>query len=56
MAATFTRAAPYKDDVMNLPVENVEEAIPYYEKIMGFSLVSRSKDPHASAVLERDDI
>lgn len=56
MTATFTRASPYKDDILNLPVENVEEAIPYYEQIMGFSVISQSADPHQSAVLERDGI
>ncbi|MBT3343882.1 MAG: VOC family protein [Gemmatimonadetes bacterium] len=56
MTATFTRAAPYKDDILSLPVESVGEAIPYYEQIMGFSVISRSADPHQSAVLERDGI
>ncbi len=56
MPATFLRAAPYKDDVLNLPVANVEEAIPYYESILGFSVVSRSEEPHHRAVLERNGI
>ena len=56
MPATFKRAAPYKDDVLNLPVANVAEAVPYYEKVMGFSVVSRSDEPHVSAVLDRDGI
>ena len=56
MPATFKRAAPYKDDVLNLPVANVAEAVPYYEKVMGFSVVSRSDEPHVSAVLGRDGI
>ena len=54
--AKFTRAAPYKDDVMNLPVESVNDAVSYYEKVMGCSVVCRSEDPHQSAVLERDGI
>ena len=41
---------------MNLPVENVEKAIPFYEKIMGFRLASRNASPFKSAVLERDNI
>lgn len=56
MPATFKRAAPYKDDVLNLPVANVAEAVPYYEKVMGFSVISRSDEPHVSAVLGRDGI
>ena len=56
MKAVFKSASPYADDAMNLPVENVESAIPFYETIMGFRLVSRSDSPCKSAVLGRDDI
>ena len=56
MKAKFKRAVPYADDLMNLPVENVDAAIPYYETTMGFKLESRSDSPHKSAVLARDDI
>ncbi len=56
MVANFLRAAPYADDAMNLPVENVEAAIPFYETVMGFKLVSRSEIPCKSAVLGRDEI
>jgi lactoylglutathione lyase len=56
MKAFYKTAAPYAEDEMNLPVANVEEAIPFYETIMGFKVVSRSGSPFKSAVLERDDI
>ena len=56
MKAIFKSAWPYADDAMNLPVANVEEAIPFYEKIMGFKVVSRTDSPSKSAVLARDDI
>ena len=56
MKAEFKRAAPYMADKMNLPVGNVAEAIPFYEKVLGFRLVSRQDAPHKSAILERDDI
>jgi catechol 2,3-dioxygenase-like lactoylglutathione lyase family enzyme len=52
----FLRAVPYADDAMNLPVADVEAAIPYYESLMGFKVVSRSNSPHKSAVLARDRI
>src|SRR6267142_2567633 len=52
MRATFLRAAPYADDAMNLPVENVDAAIPYYEKTFGFRVVSRKDAPHKSASLK----
>ena len=38
MKAVFKSAAPYAEDAMNLPVEIVETAIPFYETIMGFHL------------------
>ena len=56
MKAFYKSAAPYAEDKMNLPVSNVEEAIPFYEKIMGFKVASRSESPVKSAVLVRDDI
>ena len=54
--AIFKRAAPYAKDKMNLPVADVEAAIPYYENTFSFRVVSRSGSPHKSVVLERDEI
>lgn len=56
MKAVFKTAWPYAEDAMNLPVSDVEAAIPFYETIMGFKLVSRSDSPHKSAFLGRDEI
>lgn len=56
MKAVFKTAHPYLVDKMNLPVENLETALPFYEKIMGFQLISRKDSPYKSAVLGRDDI
>jgi len=56
MKAVFKSTWPYQNDAMNLPVENVDEAIPFYTSVMGFKLASRSDSPHKSAVLARDDI
>ena len=52
----FKTASPYLQDAMNLPVENLEEAIPFYETILGFQVVSRQDAPCKSAILARDDI
>jgi catechol 2,3-dioxygenase-like lactoylglutathione lyase family enzyme len=52
----FMRAVPYADDVLNMPVNNLDDAIPYYENIMGFTVVSRSGEPCKSATLERDGV
>ena len=56
MRALFKTAWPYQQDAMNLPVANVAAAIPFYETVMGFSLLSRGDTPHPSALLGRDDI
>jgi lactoylglutathione lyase len=52
----FKTVAPYLADEMNLPVGDLEAALPFYEKIMGFQVVSRNDSPHRSAVLSRNDI
>lgn len=54
--AVFKTASPYMQNALNLPVENLEESIPFYEKIMGFQVVSRQDAPCKSAILARDDI
>lgn len=56
MKAVFKTAAPYLKDAMNLPVENVEAAIPFYETVMGFEVITRKNSPYQSAILRRDDI
>ncbi len=56
MKAVFRNASPYADDAMNLPVQNVDAAIPYYEKVFGFRVVSRQDAPHKSVILARDGI
>ena len=56
MSAIFVRAVPYADDVMKLPVENVDAAISFYETVMGFRVVSRTDSPCKAAVLRRDSI
>src|SRR5262249_19227515 len=55
MKAIFKTAWLYQKDVMNLPVANVEAALPFYETVMGFQVVSRADAPHQSAVLARDE-
>jgi catechol 2,3-dioxygenase-like lactoylglutathione lyase family enzyme len=56
MKALFKTASPYADDAMNLPVQNVDAAIPYYEKVFSFRVVSRQDAPHKSVILGRDGI
>jgi lactoylglutathione lyase len=56
MKAEFKAAYPYAGDKMNLPVESVDAALPFYESVMGFRVVARSDSPHRSATLARDNI
>ncbi|GAB2544232.1 VOC family protein [Spirosoma aerophilum] len=54
--ATLKNAWPYQQDRMNLPVAHLETALPFYETILGFRVISRSETPQPSAHLERDNI
>ena len=56
MKAVFRTAVPYAEDALNLPVHDVDTAIPYYEKTFAFRVVSRQDEPHRSVILERDRI
>jgi lactoylglutathione lyase len=56
MKAKFKRVVPYADDAMNLPVGDVETAIPFYEQTMGFRVIQREDSPRRRAVLGRDDV
>ena len=56
MKAIFKRAVPYAGDAMNLPVADVEAAIPFYQQTLSFRVVSKQDAPVKSAVLARDEI
>ena len=54
MKATLEKAYGYQGDNMKLPVRDLAAALPFYETVLGFRLLSRSDTPHRSAVLARD--
>ena len=54
--AALLKAFGYQDDHMNLPVQDLAAALPFYENILGFRVLSRSDTPHNSAVLARDQV
>ena len=56
MSGTIEKASGYQDDHMNLPVPDLEAALPFYQTVLGFTVLSRSGTPHKSAVLGRDQI
>lgn len=56
MTPMLEKAFGYQGDAMNLPVGDVSDALPFYQTVLGFRLVSRSESPFKSAVLARDDV
>ena len=56
MSGVLERAFGYQGNVMALPVADVDAALPFYERVLGFRVASRSDTPQKSAVLERDDV
>lgn len=56
MNGLFRRAAGYQGDALNLPVASVDEAVPFYERHLGFRVVERRITPVKAAILERDNV
>ena len=54
--AMLQKAFGYQGDNMQLPVQDLAAALPFYETVLGFHVVSRSDTPHKSAVLARDEV
>jgi len=54
--AVIKKAWPYQQDAMNLPINDLEAALPFYETIMGFRLASGTDAPYVSAILSRDSV
>ena len=54
--STLEKAFGYQGNNMNLPVQDVTAALPFYESILGFRVMSRSDTPCRSAVLARDQV
>ena len=56
MTASLEKAFGYQGDSMHLPVGDLASALPFYETVLGFRVVSRGDVPHQSAVLARDQV
>ena len=56
MNAILEKAWGYQGDNMNLPVRDLAAALPFYETVLGFRVLSRGHTPHNSAVLARDQV
>jgi len=55
MAAVYKRAVPYAKDAMSLPVENVEQAVPWTNTVILPTASSSSWRQTASAIASASD-
>lgn len=56
MKAIFINAWPYQQDKLNLPVKDLESALPFYQSKLNFTVDARKELPFKSALLSRDQI
>jgi lactoylglutathione lyase len=56
VGGSLEKAFGYQGNTMQLPVQDVAAAVPFYETVLGFRVLSRSDTPHNSAVLARDGV
>jgi len=54
--AIFTAAYPYQEDVMALPVTDLDTASQWYSKHFGMVEVQRFDQPTPTVILERDNV
>ncbi len=53
---SFESASPYKDDVLALPVTDLDAASDWYCKHFGMTEIDRRDAPHPAVILERDGV
>jgi lactoylglutathione lyase len=56
MEGRLEKAFGYQGNNMDLPVHDIESAVPFYETVLGFRVLSRMDKPHRSAILVRDEV
>ena len=55
-ANTFFEAAyPFLEDVMTLPVKDLDEAVAWYSHAFGLSEIERTSDPVPQVIMSRDN-
>ena len=54
--ALFKAAFPFADDVLALPVEDVDRASKWYSNAFGLREVERNEDPTPSVIMQRDGV
>lgn len=55
-AQLFKAAYPFQDDVLALPVKDIDVAAEWYAKAFGLREVERTNEPVAGVVMERDGV
>lgn len=55
-AREFTAAFPYQQDILALPVTDLDTAAEWYSKHFGMTEIERRVDPVPTVILERDGI
>lgn len=56
MPAALLQAFGYQGNNMALPVADVDDALHFYQTVLGFQVMSTSDGPPRSAVLARDQV
>ena len=51
----FESASAFQDDVLALPVKDLDAASNWYSKHFGMSEIERREDPNPTVILERDE-
>lgn len=52
----FKAARPYQDDVLALPVEDLDQASQWYANALGLTEVERRDDPVPTVIMQRDGV
>lgn len=52
----FSKAYPYQEDVMSLPVKSLDTASSWYSKHFGMVELERSDSPDPTVIMERDEV
>ena len=52
----FKAANPYQDDVLALPVEDLDQASQWYANALGLTEVERRDDPVPTVIMQRDGV
>ena len=52
----YVAAFPFTDDILDLPVEDIAQAVKWYNDAFGLNEVERRERPQPWVIMERDDV